>query len=191
MRRIPALDVKRESLVLESRLIRKKEKQQLTLAAKIRQLRDTIACLEQPDPLAEAVEPGILERRASSAAELKRKLQRLERTSIGDHGRAKLSDHRRNEVRSESRATMLAIACLRGKPYAQIEPGTSLTEKQFINLMTRVRTLVRRYGARWSEYPTDPEAIAEREEAIRAEDTATKLWLAEAGACYRNRVTGM
>ena len=115
----------------------------------------------------------------------------MERASIGDHARASLAEHRRKEVRSESRATMLALACLRGLPYATVEPGTSLSEKQFIALMARVEKLVRRYGVRWTEYPSTPEAIAEREQAIRDEDTATKLWLAEAGACYRSRVTGM
>jgi hypothetical protein len=116
-------------------------------------------------------------------------IRRHERMAVPDM-RAKLSEHRRREVRSEARAAGLAIAFLRGIPYGRVEPSTSLTDRQFMQLLGRVEKLVRRYGSRFYPYPKDPEAIAQREATIRFEDTALAFWLEQALACYKERVTG-
>jgi hypothetical protein len=56
--------------------------------------------------------------------------------------------HRKNDVRNEARATQLAIAYLKGKPYSKVElKRKSETEYLFQNkILPRVLVMVRKYG---------------------------------------------
>lgn len=188
--RWPALEVKRLSLVEEAKIIRRMERKAVVgrneardrLAADayrtLHQISNNIAARMNGEPLPE-LRPNEAQVKDASFIQ------------TCDHARMMLSQHRRKEVRNEGRATLLALACLRGKPYAEVEPRTSLSQEQFEALIVRVYRLVRRYGARWTKYPSTEDGVREREGAIRIEDTATKFWLDEALACYKSRVTGM
>ena len=58
-----------------------------------------------------------------------------------------LKAHRKHEVRFEARATQIAYAFLRGKPYRQVEPHTPYTSGYYsTQLWARVKKMIEKYG---------------------------------------------
>jgi hypothetical protein len=71
--------------------------------------------------------------------------------------------HRKTDVRNEARATQLAIAYLKGKPYSKVELKRATgTEYLFQNkILPRVHIMVRKYGTTLEQRKIEMDTLRE------------------------------
>jgi len=83
--------------------------------------------------------------KAKSLSEEARIIRKEERKLKGA-ARVCIAEHRRWNVRNEARATYLAIAYLKNKPYKLIEPSCKDTGKRDQYIVRRVLSMAKKYG---------------------------------------------
>lgn len=103
-----------------------------------------------------ALEPAIIrheERKLQARAKYLRTSNKFEMTPdhlklIGklEHERFQLYSHRTNDVRNEARATYLAIAFIKGKPYTSVEPKRKNESHFYAYILDRIFSMVAKYG---------------------------------------------